>query len=84
MLTGTTCTLLFLHPTYATHPIVSIGAQALWILLSWIFWVVGATVVNAALPILLTGGSCFGLVYCGQLQALFGKRKRYRLTGSSI
>jgi hypothetical protein len=72
-LTATACTLIFLHPSYSTHPIVSIGAQASWIHLTWIFWVVGSAVVNAALPVLLTGGSCFGLVYCGHMQALFGE-----------
>lgn len=50
----------------------SIGTQAVWILTTWFLWIFGAAIVNLALPRLLVNGSCAGLVYCGQIQTLFG------------
>jgi len=65
-------TVLFLHPVWSKYSISSVGAQATWILLTWLIWVTGAATLNAALPRLLVGDSCMGLVYCGQIQSLFG------------
>jgi len=72
VLTAGTYTLLFLHPTWSKHPASSIGAQAIWIFLSWLFWIVGSGILNSAVPSLLVKGSCSGVVYCGQIRALFG------------
>jgi hypothetical protein len=71
-LTAGAYTILFLHPTWSKYAISSIGAQAIWILLTWFIWVTGAAILNSALPHLIAGGSCMGLVYCGQIQSLFG------------
>ncbi|KAF8150094.1 hypothetical protein B0H34DRAFT_666609 [Crassisporium funariophilum] len=66
-------TLLFLHPTWYRHPVASIGAQAIWIFVTWLFWVVGAGLVNAAIPGLMDKGLCQGVVYCAQIRSLFGE-----------
>ena len=66
-------TVLFLHPAWSRYSISSIGAQALWIFFTWFIWVAGAATLNSAIPRLLVGGSCFGLVYCSQIQGLFGE-----------
>jgi len=53
----------------------SIGAQAIWIFVTWLFWIVGAGIINsAALPFLVNGAMCGpdGVVYCSQIRALFG------------
>lgn len=71
VLTAGTYTLLFLHPTWSKHPVSSIGAQAIWVFVSWLFWIVGSGILNSAVPSLLVKGSCRGVVYCGQLRALF-------------
>jgi hypothetical protein len=52
----------------------SIGAQAIWIFSTWLFWIVGAGIVNtAASSFLLQRKKCGpdGVVYCGQIRALF-------------
>ncbi|KIM80420.1 hypothetical protein PILCRDRAFT_73177 [Piloderma croceum F 1598] len=61
----------FLHPSWSQQSIASIGAQATWLLLTWILWVSGASMLNTALPSLFTGDTCITVVYCGQLQSLF-------------
>ncbi|TFK36688.1 hypothetical protein BDQ12DRAFT_609412 [Crucibulum laeve] len=71
-LTAGAYTLLFLHPTWSKHPISSIGTQAIWVFATWVFWIAGAAVINASVPGLLVGGSCDGVIYCGQIRALFG------------
>jgi len=71
VMTAGAYTLLFLHPVWSKHAISSIGAQAIWIFMTWLFWIFGAAIVNSDLPGLLATGLCDGLVYCGQIQALF-------------
>jgi len=61
---------LSFHPSWRTLPISSIGAQAVWILITWIFWVTATAVIDKALPSIIISGNC-GLIYCGQLQVLF-------------
>ncbi|PPQ63936.1 hypothetical protein CVT24_009111 [Panaeolus cyanescens] len=72
VLTGGAYTLLFLHPVWSKRPISSIGAQTIWIFITWLFWVVGAGLVNRALPSLMDQVTCGQIVYCGQIRALFG------------
>jgi len=70
-LTAGAYTLLFLHPVWSKRAVSSIGAQAIWIFLTWLFWITGAAIVNSGLPSLFARGHCAGLVYCAQIQALF-------------
>ncbi|KAG9315166.1 hypothetical protein JVU11DRAFT_4291 [Chiua virens] len=69
--TSGTYTLFFLDPLWSRRPIASIGTQAVWILVTWVFWVAGTGVLNKSLPSLFMRDSCQAIVYCGQLQALF-------------
>jgi hypothetical protein len=69
--TSGTYTLFFLDPLWSRRPIASIGTQAVWVLVTWVFWVAGTGVLNKSLPSLFMNDSCEGIVYCGQLQALF-------------
>ncbi|KAG2149035.1 uncharacterized protein EDB93DRAFT_1084637 [Suillus bovinus] len=69
--TSGTYTLFFLDPLWSRRPIASIGTQAIWVLVTWIFWVAGAGLFNKSFPRLFMSGSCDGVVYCGQLQMLF-------------
>ncbi|KDQ52769.1 hypothetical protein JAAARDRAFT_61776 [Jaapia argillacea MUCL 33604] len=69
--TATGFMFLFLHPTWSKHPIASVGSQGLWIVMTWGFWVAGTGILNTNAPALFQGGTCIGLVYCGQLQTLF-------------
>ncbi|CAA7269536.1 unnamed protein product [Cyclocybe aegerita] len=78
-LTAGVYTLLFLHPTWSKHPISSIGAQAIWVLITLILWAVGAGIINASVPLVLEKGMCEGIVYCGQIRALFGAYLPYFL-----
>ncbi|KNZ77575.1 hypothetical protein J132_05109 [Termitomyces sp. J132] len=71
-LTSGTYSMLFLHPRWTEYCISSIGAQALWLLVTLILWTVGAGVLNAALPQLLLRAQCGSLAYCRQIQGLFG------------
>ena len=64
--------ILFLHPKLSEAPIVSIGAQGIWICLTWILWIVATAYLNTALPFITVYSQCT-IVYCGQLKALFGK-----------
>ncbi|KAG6335671.1 hypothetical protein ID866_3405 [Astraeus odoratus] len=50
--------------------VASIGTQAVWVLVTWVFWVAGAGLLNSSSR-LFTTFSCEGVVYCGQLKALF-------------
>jgi len=66
---------VFLHSAWSKHTMASIGAQAIWIFVTWLFWIVGAGVVNsAASSFLLNEAMCGpdGVVYCSQIRALFG------------
>ncbi|KAF8428871.1 hypothetical protein L210DRAFT_3118517 [Boletus edulis BED1] len=69
--TSGTYTLFFLDPLWSRRPIASIGTQAVWVLVTWVFWVAGTGVLNRSLPPLFMNDSCQGVVYCGQLQTLF-------------
>ncbi|PPR04418.1 hypothetical protein CVT26_002284 [Gymnopilus dilepis] len=71
-LTASTYTVLFTHPSYSRHPISSIGAQAIWAFLTWLFWVVGAGVVNASIPGVIDRGACREVAYCVQIRGMFG------------
>lgn len=64
--------MLFLHPIWSKHPVSSVGAQTLWVFVTWLIQVVGTALLNSAVPSLLLNGRCSSLVYCGQIQALFG------------
>ncbi|KAH7925826.1 hypothetical protein BV22DRAFT_1033533 [Leucogyrophana mollusca] len=77
--TAGTYTLLFLDPLWSRRPVASIGTQAVWVLVTWVFWVAGAGLLNRALPRLFMSGSCVGVIYCGQTQALFGMHLYLRL-----
>lgn len=70
--TSGTYTLFFLDPVWSRRPIASIGTQAVWVLVTWVFWVAGAGLLNKSSR-LFTTFSCDGVVYCGQLKALFGE-----------
>lgn len=74
-LTAGAYSLIFFHSAWSKHPIASIGAQAVWIFITWLFWIVGAGILNtAASSFLLHVGMCGpdGVVYCNQIRALFG------------
>lgn len=74
-LTAGAYSLVFYHSAWSRHPIASVGAQAVWIFVTWLCWIVGAGILNAAASsFLLHGGMCGpgGVVYCGQIRALFG------------
>ncbi|KDR68593.1 hypothetical protein GALMADRAFT_256869 [Galerina marginata CBS 339.88] len=71
-LTAGAYTVLFIHPTWSRHPVSSVGAQAIWIFVTWLFWVVGAGLVNSAVPTLLGRGTCDAVAYCAQIRGLFG------------
>ncbi|KAF9260060.1 hypothetical protein L218DRAFT_625197 [Marasmius fiardii PR-910] len=66
-----TYTLLFLHPTWSGRPISSIGAQMIWVILTWVCYAVGTGLLNSALPDLFIRGTCESVVHCQQIQALF-------------
>jgi len=70
-LTSGAYTILFLHPIWSTHPVSSIGAQTVWIFLTWLLWVAGAATIDTAFPAPLVTGSCTGIMHCSQLQTLF-------------
>jgi len=74
-LTAGAYSVVFLHSAWSKHPMASIGAQAIWIFITWVFWIVGAGIINsAASSFLVNGATCGpdGVVYCGQIRALFG------------
>jgi hypothetical protein len=66
---------VFLHSAWSKHPMASIGAQVIWVFVTWLFWIIGAGIVNsAASSFLVRGAMCGpdGVVYCSQIRALFG------------
>jgi len=64
-------TILFLHPTWSKQSISSIGGQAIWLLLTWLFWIIGAGIVNGSIPDVIDKSDCRGVVHCVQLRLLF-------------
>ncbi|KAF8183435.1 hypothetical protein BJ912DRAFT_853653, partial [Pholiota molesta] len=72
-LTGGAYTLLFIHPSWSKHPVSSIGAQAIWVFVTWLFWVVGAGIVNSSVASLLDRQVCETIVYCSQIRGLTGR-----------
>ena len=74
-LTAGAYSVMFLHSAWSKHPMASIGAQVIWIFVTWLFWIVGAGIINdAASSFLVHGTPCGpdGVVYCSQIRALFG------------
>ncbi|KJA16178.1 hypothetical protein HYPSUDRAFT_301973 [Hypholoma sublateritium FD-334 SS-4] len=71
-ITGGAYTLLFLHPSWSKHPVSSVGAQAIWVFTTWLFWVVGVSIVNPSVANLLDKGSCEIVAYCSQIRGLYG------------
>jgi hypothetical protein len=71
-LTAGAYTLLFLHPAWSKHPIASVGAQAIWVFITWLFWVVGASIVNKTISSLVDEKACGSVAYCAQIRGLFG------------
>jgi len=71
-LTAGAYTLLFVHPTWSKHPVSSVGSQAIWTFITWLFWVVGSGILNGSVPNLLDRGTCGDVVYCAQIRGLFG------------
>lgn len=52
----------------------SVGSQSLWILVTWLLWIIGAGILNgAAPPGVLVKNACGDVVYCGQIRAFFGE-----------
>ncbi|KIM64288.1 hypothetical protein SCLCIDRAFT_1213390 [Scleroderma citrinum Foug A] len=68
-ITSGTYTLFFLDPIWSRRPIASVGTQAVWVLVTWVFWVAGTSLLDKSSPVFTTY-SCEGVVYCGQLKAL--------------
>ncbi|KXN80751.1 hypothetical protein AN958_07222 [Leucoagaricus sp. SymC.cos] len=77
---------LFIHPVWSQYSISSVGSQVLWIFVTWILWIVGSGLINAAVPSLLVKGSCANIVYCGQVRSLFalGVLESLTLTSSML
>jgi len=71
-LTAGAYTLLFLHPAWSKHPVASVGAQAIWVFITWLFWVVGASIVNKTVSPLVDEKACGSVAYCAQIRGLFG------------
>jgi hypothetical protein len=71
-LTAGAYTLLFLHPAWSKHPVASVGAQAIWVFITWIFWVAGASIVNKTVTSLVDEKVCGSVAYCAQIRGLFG------------
>lgn len=71
-ITSGTYTLFFLDPVWSRRPVASIGTQAVWVVVTWVFWVAGTALLDKSSPVFTTY-SCQGVVYCGQLKALFGE-----------
>lgn len=64
-------TMMFLHPSLWRHPVASAGAQAAWILFTWIVWVAATATMTRALPLLRARARCAGVEFCGQLRTAF-------------
>ncbi|PFH48373.1 hypothetical protein AMATHDRAFT_97281, partial [Amanita thiersii Skay4041] len=65
-------TLLFVHPMWSKHPVSSVGTQAVWVFITWLLWIISSGMINASVPLLLVRGRCAGVVYCVQIQIMFG------------
>ncbi|KAJ4477501.1 hypothetical protein J3R30DRAFT_226034 [Lentinula aciculospora] len=72
MFTAGVFTILFMHPTWSTHPVASVGSQTIWVILTLCVWVAGATILACELPSQFLTGRCASVVYCSQVRALFG------------
>ncbi|GAV99399.1 hypothetical protein LENED_000855 [Lentinula edodes] len=59
-------TILFMHPTWSTHPVASVGSQTIWVIVTSGLWVAGVTILACELP-----AQCISVAYCGQIRALF-------------
>ena len=71
--TAAAYTILFIDPTWSTHPVASVGAQGIWVLFTWLLWIVSSGMINASVPSLLVKARCAGVAYCLQIQLMFGK-----------
>lgn len=71
LITAGVFSFLFVHPTWSRYPISSVGSQVLWIFVTWVLWIIGSGLVNAAVPSLFAKANCSNIVYCGQILALF-------------
>ncbi|KAJ3806939.1 hypothetical protein F5876DRAFT_49092 [Lentinula aff. lateritia] len=60
-------TIMFIHPTWSTHPVASVGSQTIWVIVTLGVWVAGATILACELP-----AQCISVAYCDQIRALFG------------
>ncbi|KIL58506.1 hypothetical protein M378DRAFT_15490 [Amanita muscaria Koide BX008] len=63
--------ILFIHPTWSSYLISSVGAQAIWVFVTWLLWIISSGMINAAVPSALVKGTCDGVVYCRQIQWMF-------------
>ncbi|KAK7682521.1 hypothetical protein QCA50_014321 [Cerrena zonata] len=72
LLSSTAYLILWAHPTLSSHPIASLGSQAIWMFCTWVFWVACVAVMNQHLSLVQLDSPCAGAVYCGQLQADIG------------
>ncbi|KAF8626117.1 hypothetical protein AX17_006612 [Amanita inopinata Kibby_2008] len=70
-ITGGAYTLLFVHPTWSKHAVSSIGAQAIWVFVTWLLWIISSGIVNASVPSLLVKARCGDIIYCKQIQWMF-------------
>lgn len=73
-LTAGAYSILFIHPTWSKHPLSSVGTQAIWVFVTLVLWIIGTGLLNGAVPSLLVRGQCYGIVYCGHIQSLFGEQ----------
>ncbi|KAF8343539.1 hypothetical protein F5887DRAFT_1075661 [Amanita rubescens] len=69
--TAAAYTILFIDPTWSTHPVASVGAQGIWVLFTWLLWIVSSGMINASVPSLLVKARCAGVAYCLQIQLMF-------------
>lgn len=71
-LTSGLYSILFLHPRWSELPFASLGSQMVWVSSTWLFWIVGAGLLEGALPTLMIRGKCGKVVFCGHIQGFFG------------
>ncbi|THU80724.1 hypothetical protein K435DRAFT_596761, partial [Dendrothele bispora CBS 962.96] len=72
VVTGGAYSFLFIHPTWSKTPIASVGSQSIWVVITWVLWIISAGLLNRSLPSLFIQGVCTTIVYCGQIRSLFG------------
>ncbi|KAK2460253.1 hypothetical protein APHAL10511_007642 [Amanita phalloides] len=63
--------LLFIEPTWSTHSVASVGAQAIWVFFTWLSWIISSGLIDASVPSALVKARCAGVVYCLQIQLMF-------------